>query len=288
MKRVNHSGQQRDKAFRLSIQTGLNGFSFCTDLADAEETLLSALPVAYPVDDRNLQLITHFLDNEPALQDHCSEVTWYIDTPWYSLVPEPLFLPENTLPEMRRHFGDAITHHETGFEPLPTIGAVLVYAYPSGIARLFSERFGEKLSLHHVAADTLQKMGQQPDALSDTPHLEALIRESDLMVSVWEKGKPLFFNRFLRGTLTGCEGNEEPDAPRRDELSLLYYLLKVLELHRMDAATASLRIASTASLPLLQQYLPQSEQCRYRTLAPQIPASMAQPDPFIHLLNLSL
>lgn len=266
----------------------MNGFSFCTDLADAEETLLSALPVAYPVDDRNLQLIGHFLDKEPALQGHFDEVTWYIDTPWYSLVPAPLFAPENTLPEMRRHFGDAIAGHDSGFEPLPTIGAVLVYAYPAGIASLFGKRFGEKLSLHHVAADTLQKMGQQPDALSDTPHLEALIRESDLMVSVWEKGKPLFFNRFLRGTLTGCEGNEEPDAPRRDELSLLYYLLKVLELHRMDAATASLRIASTASLPLLQQYLPQSEQCRYRTLAPQIPASMAQPDPFIHLLNLSL
>ena len=288
MKRVNHPGQHSDKAFRLSIQTGLNGFSFCTDLADAEGNLLPALPVAYPVDDRNLPLIAHFLDKESALQGTFSEVIWYIDTPWYTLVPTALFLPEIALPEMRSHFGDAIAGHDTGFEPLPSIEAVLVYAYPSGIASLFNDYFGNGLSLHHVAADTLMKMGQHTVSSQEMPRLEALIRESDLMVSVWKEGKPLYFNRFLRGALTGNERNEEPDTPRRDQLSLLYYLLKVLEVHGMDAATATLRIASTASLPTLQQYLPQSEHCCYQKLTPQLPASVTQPDPFIHLLNLSL
>ena len=288
MNSVNHPGQHTDKAYRLSIQTGLNGFSFCVGTAAPYQTTQLALPVAYPVDDRNLSLIEHFFVREPALQDSFGEVAWFVDTPWYSLVPQKFFLPEMATPEMRRHFADSVAGSEIGFDSIEALDAVLVYAYPSGIANLLRQRFGTQLSMHHVASDTLQKLASQSTPETSEPQLHALIRESDLMVAIFQAGKPLFFNRFLRPNPAGADPGQHGGSERHDELSLLYYLLWVLQTQKMDPLEASIRILSSADLPLLKAHLPESSRCRYSKLLLPSPFSMPLPDPFIHLLNLAL
>lgn len=288
MNSVNHPDQHTDKAYRLSIQTGLNGFSFCAGTAAPYQAPQFALPVAYPVDDRNLSLIEHFFSREPAFQNSFGEVTWFVDTPWYSLVPQKFFLPEMAVPEIRRHFGDAVAGSEIGFDSLEALDAVLVYAYPSGIASLLRQSFGTQLSMRHVATDTLLKLTSQHAPETAEPQLYALIRESDLMVAVFQAGKPLFFNRFLRPNPTEADPGQHGGSERHDELSLLYYLLWVLQTQKMDPLEASIRILSTADLPLLKTHLPESSQCHYNKLLLPSPVTMPHPDPFIHLLNLAL
>ena len=286
------SEEDKNISNRLSIQTGLNGFSFCIGSTSALPHHVSALslPIVYPIEDSSLPAFTLSIDNDTSLKGSFSEVKWLVDTPWYTIVPKPYFNPENIEKELSLHYGPAISQCNFGYEKLNSYEAFLVYAKPGKLGAYIEDLWGKDIYIRHTAAITFEKMVSWAitSLPSDKTGLSIIIRGGDMVVSAFNGGKLLFFNRFLRIAQSSGISAQYSYPGHEDEPSLLYYIVSVLNFLKLDKNEVSLRIASPAPLPLIKSYLPENNTTIYTQYKLPEQYSTLRPDAFFHLLCLDI
>jgi hypothetical protein len=208
---------------QLSIQTSLNGFSFCiTDLQKRKHVALRHYSL--PGDGTNLDIITSILKLDDLLQNQYKQVLHLtvtqrqcmVPTKWYEKKEIETYLSHITPPLFPEEF----------IELSPVSDGSLVHTNPKGLEKLISTKFPStvftnqgKLFLQVI----LDEYWQKPRA-----QVFAYIMPDHMQIAVTVNGRLQFYNMF--------------SCPSPDDV--LYYLLLVFKKEKLDTQLTELNLVS--------------------------------------------
>ena len=182
----------------LSIQVGLNGFSFCIRKEDASILIIEAITFASPQTPE--KLLTHVekgFNKFPYLSEVYNKTTVVYQNQLFTLVPKEIFDPEQ--PELYLQYSvRTLATDFVAYDELSKENLIVVYVPYVNINNFFFEKYGS-FSYYHSQTVFLKTMLAQPDYASGT-WLFCNIQTSFFELLILKEGKVQLLNSFIYET----------------------------------------------------------------------------------------
>jgi hypothetical protein len=219
------------KNYHLSIQAGLNGYSFSVlDPLRNKYILLKLIPFSREIDIPMFEeKVSDIQGNDEFLNREYNSVYFSFQSPRYTLIPGPLFDKDNlrTYFEFNHVLEETDEIHYNGFKG---IDAFNLFVIPSGIAELAGRSFGDVRFFHQTTSliehGLISHGGKSP---RKTAMVNIYANNIDVIVIQGE-------NLLLCNTF-----------PWKEEKDLVYFILYVYEQLKLEGTETPLYLAGEIS-----------------------------------------
>lgn len=218
-------------ADRLTIQLGLNGFSFKIELADGTVRDSGRAVFESPLEDlaEIEDSLVALFDGNASVRGRHSAVDVFCDTWKYAMVPSSMFSDGDAQAVLSSLYG-AECREDALFCRIPRYDAVIVFSIPSSIVD-FIGGVHENVRFYPAVSRLLDKIGE----MEANNRMAAYFSGSRMAVAAAEQDRLLLLNTF--------------DA--KDDATALYYLLLAARESMLNPGHTSLSLFNAVpdSLP---------------------------------------
>jgi len=219
--------QAHSKNYKLSIQLSSDGFSFALfNTLSSKFLSLEAVEVRHPDNPKEfVRVFKNFAHKHPWLNSEFDQVNVYYETSKSTLVPSPLYNPEDQETLAKFNF-EVPENMEVRNDRLTNTDAQLLYAIPKDLPELLNDLFPQHVLRCHasILIEILLILNKNQPAFK---RMFVNVRNAQLDVVIVEGKQLLFYNTF----------------PYQSKQDFIYYIIFVIEQLNLNPEEIELKLS---------------------------------------------